>query len=365
MATNLIDLTGGQRGSVISAVDPNLSFRRQQLARLLERSLNPPAIQSTGELITRLGTTGLRQFGVERARKEEEQKRQEQLKALVEAISPMTETIPGVPGGPPGEEGFVPDQTRERPKTIQELAQALAGNPLTARTGLGLTVDAAKARQKHELRERKAPKTRRRIQGGTVIQEEFDPVSGEFSEIGRGPRFKPAGAGGITLTQERDNLEIAAARRELAASGLSREEILKRSQKATDTGFDNPEFDPFINRLVRAATQRKTGPDPEFKQFFSRIFGTSPSASNEEISRILKDPTGGAKPGAAGAPSATPSRTPPPTERELRRRNAAKPDIGETVTIKGKSYEVLGYNPDGTLTILDLTTGRQFFANPG
>ena len=152
---------------------------------------------------------------------------------------------------------------------------------------------------------------------------------------------------------------------------MSREEILQRAQKATDTGFDNPDFDPFLNRLVRAATQRKTGPDPEFEQFHRRIYGTSPSASDEEINRILQgDPSGAGSsalaspPGAAGAPAAAPSRTPPPTERELRRRNAAKPNIGETVTISGKSYKVVKLNPDGTVTIMDLATGRQFFANP-
>lgn len=202
---------------------------------------------------------------------------------------------------------------------------------------------------------RKAPKTRRRIKGSTTVQEQWDPKTGEFTEIGRGPRFKSGG--GITPAQQANNAEIGAARRELAASGMTRKEILSRAQKATETGFENSDYDPFIGRLVRAATQRKVGDDPEFEQFHRRIFGTAapttpPPAATSPASL----------PGVAGTVSAPPRRTPPPTERELRRRSAAKPDIGEQVVIQGRPYEILDRSPDGRLMVMDLGTGQQFFA---
>ncbi len=199
-------------------------------------------------------------------------------------------------------------------------------------------------------------------------------------------RIAQAGRGGITPTQQRDNIEIDAARRELEASGLSREEILRRSQKATDTGFENPDYDPFVNRLVRKATQRKTGDDPDFEQFYRRVYGTSPSALDEEFSRVLEGTTGESdppqspptptppvtspsaqiEPSAAPAPKPpapasleTPAQSPPPSRPS---RRAAKPSVGEQIVIGGKSYEVLKHNPDGKVTIMDLATGRQFIA---
>jgi hypothetical protein len=41
----------------------------------------------------------------------------------------------------------------------------------------------------------KLPLTRERIEGNTLIQEQYDPVTGTFKEIGRGSRFAPRGKG--------------------------------------------------------------------------------------------------------------------------------------------------------------------------
>jgi len=46
--------------------------------------------------------------------------------------------------------------------------------------------------------EDKLPLTRERIEGNTLIQEQYDPVTGTFKEIGRGSRFAPRG-GGVTV----------------------------------------------------------------------------------------------------------------------------------------------------------------------
>lgn len=385
MATNLIDLTGGQRGSVISARDPNLSARRRELERLLAESLKVPAIQSEGELLARLGTVGARRFALTQEREAKETRREAALKTLAEAISPATETIPGAAiGSDIGSQQIVPDQTRERPKTIQELVDVLVGNPDTAEFGFKLGIQDTLARQKRAFADPKIeadisgrkrfvtgeragqpvfPGVERRSKPGTDV-----PFPGDVEA--QKARLARAGRGELTRAQQAKNAEIDAARRELAASGLSREEIINRSQKATETGFSNKNFDPFINRLVRTATRRKTGDDPEFEQVHRSIFGTTPSAADEEINQLLQEGAGGAEPGAAGTPAASPSRAPPldPQKRGgslvrgARRPPATLPQVGKTVTIQGKPYEVLNHNPDGSVMLLDLATGRQFFA---
>ena len=118
MVARLVDLTGGQRAPVISAADPGLAERRQQLARLLARGLNPPPIQSGGELAARLGAVGLRQFGLNRAREEEKRERDERsselARVIAKATSTVTEDIPRAPAGSfrAAQETGLPDQRR-------------------------------------------------------------------------------------------------------------------------------------------------------------------------------------------------------------------------------------------------------------
>lgn len=76
----------------------------------------------------------------------------------------------------------------------------------------------------------------------------------------------------ITDSQKANNAEIDAARK--AIRGLSREEILTRTQEATATGRDNPDYDPYLAGLVKKATQRKTGTDSEFEQIHRQFYGT-------------------------------------------------------------------------------------------
>ena len=226
----------------------------------------------------------------------------------------------------------------------------------------------AKARRRQLTRSKLPPGMTETAEGRLGFKPGFVEAQGALAKAKRGS------GGRITLAQQRDNIEIDAARRELEASGLSREEILRRSQKATDTGRKNPDYDPFIGRLVGAATQRKIGDDPEFEQFYSRVYGTGPGALDEEFSQVLQGTTFGAQPsapasspGAAGTisappPSAAPARTPPPTEMELRRRSAAKSGTRKTVVIQGQSYEILKENPDGTVVVMNLATGQQMIA---
>lgn len=68
--------------------------------------------------------------------------------------------------------------------------------------------------------------------------------------------------GGLTLTQERSNAEIDAARE--AVGGLSPQEIQRRTAKATNTGRDNPDYDPAFARQAMLAGRRKVGADDWF-----------------------------------------------------------------------------------------------------
>ena len=68
----------------------------------------------------------------------------------------------------------------------------------------------------------------------------------------------------LTLPQLRSNYEIEAARRAIA--GLSQADIRKRTAKTTDTGRENPDFDPMLERAVKLASRRKVGSDGYFDE---------------------------------------------------------------------------------------------------
>lgn len=61
----------------------------------------------------------------------------------------------------------------------------------------------------------------------------------------------------VTLSQARENYEIEAARKAIA--GLSPEEIRKRTAKQTNTGRDNADFDPTLERALSLSNRRKIG----------------------------------------------------------------------------------------------------------
>ena len=79
--------------------------------------------------------------------------------------------------------------------------------------------------------------------------------------------------GGITLSQQSSNAEIDQARATLDRKGLDKAEIYRRTQKATNTGRTNTEYDEGLDRIVRMATQRKTGADPEYRNYYETYLG--------------------------------------------------------------------------------------------
>lgn len=78
----------------------------------------------------------------------------------------------------------------------------------------------------------------------------------------------------LTSTQKFKNMEIDAARKRI--EGLSQDDIKKRTQKFTDSGRENKDYDPQLERRVRIARLRKMGEDP----FFDRILGVQTESDN-------------------------------------------------------------------------------------
>ena len=68
--------------------------------------------------------------------------------------------------------------------------------------------------------------------------------------------------GGLTLTQQRDNEEIEAARQ--AISGIDAAELRRLTAKTTNTGRENPDYRPDLEHAARRASRRKVGVDDEF-----------------------------------------------------------------------------------------------------
>lgn len=75
---------------------------------------------------------------------------------------------------------------------------------------------------------------------------------------------KREATGGLTLAQQRQNAEIDAARE--AVAGMDPAEIRKRTAKTTDTGRENPDYDPTLAKATSLANRRKIGADDVFDQ---------------------------------------------------------------------------------------------------
>jgi hypothetical protein len=76
-----------------------------------------------------------------------------------------------------------------------------------------------------------------------------------------------AGGGGMSVPQQRLNDSIDAARQQL--TGMSQEDVLRKTQSSLSSGRTNPEFDINLSRAAKLATSRKYGEDPEHDKFSS------------------------------------------------------------------------------------------------
>ena len=79
--------------------------------------------------------------------------------------------------------------------------------------------------------------------------------------------------GGLTLAQQRSNFEIDAAREMI--TGLSDDDIRRRTTPTTATGRENPDFDPALARAAKLASRRRLGDD----EWFDQRQGRQPSSS--------------------------------------------------------------------------------------
>jgi hypothetical protein len=77
---------------------------------------------------------------------------------------------------------------------------------------------------------------------------------------------------GLTMVHQRENAGITQARKTLDDMGLDRAEIMRRSRKVTETGRDNPDHDPFLEKLVTTATKPLYGDDPDGQRYQDLIF---------------------------------------------------------------------------------------------
>ncbi len=86
----------------------------------------------------------------------------------------------------------------------------------------------------------------------------------------------------LTLPQVRENLEIEAARQRIA--GMDPAEIKRRTANYTETGRENPDFDPTLAKAQSLAQRRLYGDDPGFEARQQQ-----PAKSDDALSRFKAD----------------------------------------------------------------------------
>ncbi|MFC4271604.1 hypothetical protein GQF03_17435 [Sneathiella chungangensis] len=111
----------------------------------------------------------------------------------------------------------------------------------------------------------KTPAETRELKTGDAIEtQEFNTATGQWETISNAPRFKDENS-----TSARDDFMIDNDRRILLQKleGMTPAELLRRTQKSTDTGFDNKDYDPVLEKQIKNALKKKRGDDPEFDRF--------------------------------------------------------------------------------------------------
>lgn len=93
----------------------------------------------------------------------------------------------------------------------------------------------------------------------------------------------------LTLPMLRSNAEIDAARKLVA--GLSPEEIKRRTAKQTNTGRDNPDFDPTLEHAMTLSNRRKVGADDVFDQRPQPGAQQPQGTAGDAITRFRADPS--------------------------------------------------------------------------
>lgn len=143
-------------------------------------------------------------------------------------------------------------------------------------------------------------KTATRQQTGKIaddknaVQREGNQQQFEVGKLKAGAAAMAARAGtmrtsapkGLTLTQERSNEEIQAARD--AVAGMSPQDIARRTAKATNTGRENPDYDPGLARQASLAGRRKVGEDEAFDTRQGAAPAEAPASDRADVAKRFR-----------------------------------------------------------------------------
>lgn len=115
------------------------------------------------------------------------------------------------------------------------------------------------------------------VNGAIFEQQTDDDGSRQYVKVAEAPRqpsviIRGGNSDGLTTPQQRANEEIDAARQ--ALSGMSRDEVLRKTQPATATGRNNPDYDPQLAGQWRLANRKKYGPDEQFDKYTAEKSGS-------------------------------------------------------------------------------------------
>lgn len=134
------------------------------------------------------------------------------------------------------------------------------------------------------------------VVNGAIFEQQTDGDGNtSYAKVAEAPRqpsviVHQGGGSDLTTPQQRTNEEINSARQ--ALTGMSREEVMKRTARFTTTGRENPTYDPRLDAQWKLANRRKYGQDEAFDAFSSRpAAGQGPNHQADAIqSRFSTDP---------------------------------------------------------------------------
>lgn len=146
-------------------------------------------------------------------------------------------------------------------------ADAEAGRSAVATRGQDLTFASATARQGITARGQDLAHERGTERNDIVVRGQDKRAETSANRLTSNEAIAAARIseqGGPSLAQQRGNAEIDAARQSIA--GLTPDEIKRKTAKTTNTGRENPDFDPTLERAASLANRRKVGADDHFDQ---------------------------------------------------------------------------------------------------
>lgn len=182
----------------------------------------------------------------------------------------------------------VPEKKRPFDDVLKDQTTALLNSGDTASAGTTAAIYGKENEAKNNLRQA-ALDTRLTIAEQKLsTAEEIAKGKGDIALALGGMRQDARDNPPLTPTQKMKNKEIDIARRKI--EGLSPADIKKRTQKTSDTGRDNPDYDAQLAGRVRMASRRKVGDDP----FFDDLMGdqgdpatAKPAAGNASADTVF------------------------------------------------------------------------------